>query len=91
MPSMSNQLCTHLKQLAMVTKKAALNFPDKLALQEVQDIAKELAQKAQQFRMSLDVWAAVCHLFAQFIVWRWSGEDNMVFVKYLHLCDCAWV
>ncbi|KAF4107429.1 cas scaffolding protein family member 4 [Onychostoma macrolepis] len=55
MLSMSNQLCAHLKQLAMVTKKAALNFPDKLALQEVQDIAKELAQRAQHFRMSLDI------------------------------------
>lgn len=54
MLSMSNQLCAHLKQLAMVTKKAALNFPDKLALQEVQDIARELAQKAQHFRVSLD-------------------------------------
>lgn len=20
-------------------------------------------------------------------MWRWSGEDNMVFVKYLNLCD----
>ncbi|XP_052424333.1 cas scaffolding protein family member 4 [Carassius gibelio] len=55
MLSMSNQLCAHLKQLAIVTKKAALNFPDKLALQEVQDIAKELAQRAQHFRMSLDI------------------------------------
>uniref|UniRef100_A0A672T8B7 Cas scaffold protein family member 4 n=1 Tax=Sinocyclocheilus grahami TaxID=75366 RepID=A0A672T8B7_SINGR len=55
MLSMSNQLCAHLKQLAMVTKKAALNFPDKLALQEAQDIAKELAQRAQHFRMSQDV------------------------------------
>lgn len=55
MLSVSNQLCAHLKQLAMLTKKAALNFPNKLALQEVQDIAKELAQRAQQFRLSLDV------------------------------------
>jgi len=28
---MSTQLCAYLKQLAMVTKKAAVNFPDKLA------------------------------------------------------------
>ncbi|XP_051528778.1 cas scaffolding protein family member 4-like [Myxocyprinus asiaticus] len=55
MLSMSNQLCAHLKQLAMVTKKAALNFPDKTALREAQDIAKELAQRAQHFRMSLDI------------------------------------
>ncbi|XP_016420184.1 cas scaffolding protein family member 4-like [Sinocyclocheilus rhinocerous] len=55
MLSVSNQLCAHLKQLAMMTKKAALDFPDKLALQEVQGIAKELAQRAQHFRMSLDV------------------------------------
>ncbi|KAL1265841.1 hypothetical protein QQF64_003868 [Cirrhinus molitorella] len=52
---MSNQLCAHLKQLALVTKKAALNFPDKLPLQEAQDTAKELAQRAQHFRMALDV------------------------------------
>ncbi|KAA0707648.1 Cas scaffolding protein family member 4 [Triplophysa tibetana] len=55
MLSMSNQLCAHLKQLAMVTKKAALEFPDKTALQEAQDTAKELAHRAQHFRMSLDV------------------------------------
>ncbi|ROI16183.1 Cas scaffolding protein family member 4 [Anabarilius grahami] len=55
MLSMSNQLCAHLKQLALVTKKAALNFPDKLAVQEAQDIAKELSQRVQHFRMSLDV------------------------------------
>lgn len=55
MLSMSNQLCAHLKQLAMVTKKAALEFPDKNALQEAQDTAKELAQRAQHFRMSMDV------------------------------------
>lgn len=59
MLSMSNQVCAHLKQLALVTKKAALNFPDKLAVQEAQDNAKELAQRVQHFRMSLDVWAAV--------------------------------
>uniref|UniRef100_A0A671N601 Cas scaffold protein family member 4 n=1 Tax=Sinocyclocheilus anshuiensis TaxID=1608454 RepID=A0A671N601_9TELE len=51
MLSVSNQLCAHLKQLAMMTKKAALDFPDKLALQEVQGIAKELAQRAQHFRI----------------------------------------
>ncbi|XP_067244137.1 cas scaffolding protein family member 4 [Chanodichthys erythropterus] len=55
MLSMSNQLCAHLKQLALVTKKAALNFPDKLAVQEAQGNAKELAQRVQHFRMSLDV------------------------------------
>nr|XP_001341038.2 cas scaffolding protein family member 4 [Danio rerio] len=55
MLAMSNQLCAQLKQLALVTKKAALNFPDKLAVQEAHDIAKELAQRAQHFRTSLDV------------------------------------
>lgn len=55
MLAMSNHLCAQLKQLALVTKKAALNFPDKLAVQEAQDIAKELAQRAQHFRTSLDV------------------------------------
>ncbi|RXN19854.1 cas scaffolding family member 4-like protein [Labeo rohita] len=55
MLSMSNQLCSQLKQLALVTKNAALNFPEKPALQEAQDTAKELAQRAQHFRMSLDI------------------------------------
>ncbi|KAG1949710.1 cas scaffolding protein family member 4 isoform a [Pimephales promelas] len=55
MLSMSTQLCAYLKQLAMVTKKAAVNFPDKLAVQEAEDIAKELSQRVQHFRMSLDV------------------------------------
>ncbi|XP_067286938.1 cas scaffolding protein family member 4 [Pseudorasbora parva] len=54
MLTMSNQLCAHLKQLALVTKKAAVNFPDKLAVQEAEDTAKELAQRVQHFRMSLD-------------------------------------
>nr|XP_055040888.1 cas scaffolding protein family member 4 [Misgurnus anguillicaudatus] len=54
MLSMSNQLCAHLKQLAVITKKAALNYPDQQTLQEAQNIAKELAQRAQHFRMSLD-------------------------------------
>ncbi|XP_051967765.1 cas scaffolding protein family member 4-like isoform X2 [Xyrauchen texanus] len=53
--SIINQLCAHLKQLAMVTKKSALSFPDKLALQEAQDSAKELAQRVQDFRISLDI------------------------------------
>ncbi|CAL8336665.1 unnamed protein product [Lota lota] len=51
----SSHLCTLLKQLAVATKKAALHFPDKQALQEVHDFAKELAQKAQHFRTSLEL------------------------------------
>lgn len=51
----SNHLCALLKQLAVATKKAALHFPDKEALHEAQEFAKELAQKAQQFRISLDL------------------------------------
>ncbi|KAJ3602685.1 hypothetical protein NHX12_030434 [Muraenolepis orangiensis] len=51
----SNHLCALLKQLAMATKKAALHFPDKQALQEVHDFAKELAQRAQHFRISLEL------------------------------------
>lgn len=50
----SNHLCALLKQLAVATKKAALHFPDKQVLLEVQDFAKILAQKAQHFRTSLD-------------------------------------
>lgn len=51
----SNHLCALLKQLAVATKKAALHFPDKQALREAQEFAKELAQRAQHFRISLDV------------------------------------
>ncbi|XP_029287744.1 cas scaffolding protein family member 4 isoform X2 [Cottoperca gobio] len=51
----SNHLCALLKQLAVATKKAALHFPDKQALDEAQEFAKELAQRAQHFRISLDL------------------------------------
>ncbi|XP_036415772.1 cas scaffolding protein family member 4 [Colossoma macropomum] len=51
----SNHLCALLKQLAVATKKAALHFPDKVAIQEARDFAKELAQRAHHFRMSLDL------------------------------------
>uniref|UniRef100_A0A3B4YF11 Cas scaffold protein family member 4 n=1 Tax=Seriola lalandi dorsalis TaxID=1841481 RepID=A0A3B4YF11_SERLL len=51
----SNHLCALLKQLAVATKKAALHFPDKQALHEAQEFAKELAQRAQHFRISLDL------------------------------------
>ncbi|XP_034555132.1 cas scaffolding protein family member 4 [Notolabrus celidotus] len=53
--SMSNHLCALLKQLAVATKKAALHFPDTVALNEAQEFAKELAQRAQHFRISLDL------------------------------------
>ncbi|KAM4612752.1 cas scaffolding protein family member 4 [Polymixia lowei] len=51
----SNHLCALLKQLAVATKKAALHFPDMQALREAQDFAKELARRAQHFRISLDL------------------------------------
>lgn len=51
----SNHLCALLKQLAVATKKAALHFPDKQAVHEAQEFAKELAQRAQHFRLSLDL------------------------------------
>lgn len=51
----SSHLCALLKQLAVATKKAALHFPDKQALHEAQEFAKELAQRAQHFRISLDL------------------------------------
>uniref|UniRef100_A0A4W4G215 SH3 domain-containing protein n=1 Tax=Electrophorus electricus TaxID=8005 RepID=A0A4W4G215_ELEEL len=51
----SSQLCALLKQLAVATKKAALHFPDKVAIQEVQDFAKELFVWVQQFRSTLDI------------------------------------
>ncbi|XP_038145085.1 cas scaffolding protein family member 4 [Cyprinodon tularosa] len=49
----SNHLCALLKQLAVATKKAAVYYPDKQALLEVLEFAKELAQRAQHFRKSL--------------------------------------
>ncbi|KAG8007348.1 Cas scaffolding protein family member 4, partial [Nibea albiflora] len=51
----SNHLCALLKQLAVATKKAALHFPDRQALHEAQEFAKELSQRAQHFRISLDL------------------------------------
>nr|XP_020503024.1 cas scaffolding protein family member 4 [Labrus bergylta] len=51
----SNHLCALLKQLAVATKKAALHFPDKQALHEAEEFAKELARRAQYFRISLDL------------------------------------
>uniref|UniRef100_A0A3Q0QYJ4 Cas scaffold protein family member 4 n=1 Tax=Amphilophus citrinellus TaxID=61819 RepID=A0A3Q0QYJ4_AMPCI len=51
----SNHLCALLKQLAVATKKAALHFPDRQALHEAQEFAKQLAQRAQHFRLSLDL------------------------------------
>uniref|UniRef100_A0A3Q3WKN7 SH3 domain-containing protein n=1 Tax=Mola mola TaxID=94237 RepID=A0A3Q3WKN7_MOLML len=51
----SNHLCALLKQLAVATKKAALHFPDRQALQEALEFAKELAQRAQHFRILLDI------------------------------------
>lgn len=51
----SNHLCALLKQLAVATKKAALHFPDRQALHEAQEFAMELAQRAQHFRISLDL------------------------------------
>uniref|UniRef100_A0A8C3AHZ7 Cas scaffold protein family member 4 n=1 Tax=Cyclopterus lumpus TaxID=8103 RepID=A0A8C3AHZ7_CYCLU len=51
----SNHLCALLKQLAVATKKAALHYPDKQSLHEAQEFAKELAQRAQHFRISLDL------------------------------------
>ncbi|MED6249460.1 hypothetical protein ATANTOWER_014492, partial [Ataeniobius toweri] len=49
----SGHLCALLKQLAVATKKAAVHYPDKQALLEVQEFAKELSQRAQHFRVSL--------------------------------------
>ncbi|XP_066558631.1 cas scaffolding protein family member 4 isoform X2 [Amia ocellicauda] len=51
----SSHLCALLKQLAVATKKAALHFPETAALQEVEDFAKQLAQRAQHFRTTLDL------------------------------------
>ncbi|XP_067360588.1 cas scaffolding protein family member 4 [Channa argus] len=51
----SNHLCALLKQLAVATKKAALHYPEKQALDEAQEFAKELAQRAVHIRTSLDL------------------------------------
>lgn len=52
---MSSHLCALLKQLAVATKKAALHFPDQQVLHEAQEFAKELSQRAQHFRTSLEL------------------------------------
>ncbi|XP_020791516.2 cas scaffolding protein family member 4 isoform X2 [Boleophthalmus pectinirostris] len=51
----SNHLCALLKQLAVATKKAALHYPDRQAVHEAQEFAQELAQRAQHFRLSLEL------------------------------------
>ncbi|KAM9364357.1 cas scaffolding protein family member 4 [Pholidichthys leucotaenia] len=51
----SSHLCALLKQLAVATKKAAVHFPEEQALLEAQEFAKELAQRVQQFRISVDL------------------------------------
>nr|XP_061785194.1 cas scaffolding protein family member 4 [Nerophis lumbriciformis] len=49
--SKSNHLCALLKQLAVGTKRAALDFPDQQALAELQQFAQELSHRAQHFRL----------------------------------------
>lgn len=51
----SSHLCALLKQLAVATKKAAVHFPDRQAVHEAHEFAKELAQRVQHFRLSLDL------------------------------------
>uniref|UniRef100_A0A8C6UIA9 Cas scaffold protein family member 4 n=1 Tax=Neogobius melanostomus TaxID=47308 RepID=A0A8C6UIA9_9GOBI len=51
----SSHLCALLKQLAVATKKAALHFPDRQAVHEAVEFAKELAQRAQHFRLSMNL------------------------------------
>ncbi|XP_069507218.1 cas scaffolding protein family member 4 isoform X2 [Ambystoma mexicanum] len=50
----SSQLCTLLKNLAVATKTAAIQYPNPAALQDLKEQANQLAQETQQFRASLD-------------------------------------
>ncbi|XP_078508130.1 cas scaffolding protein family member 4 isoform X2 [Lissotriton helveticus] len=50
----SSQLCTLLKNLAVATKTAAIQYPNPSALQDLQEQANQLAYETQQFRASLD-------------------------------------
>ncbi|KAJ1123624.1 hypothetical protein NDU88_002092 [Pleurodeles waltl] len=50
----SSQLCTLLKNLAVATKTAAIQYPNPSALQDLQEQANQLAHETQQFRASLD-------------------------------------
>lgn len=74
----SNHLCALLKQMAVATKKAALHFPDKVAIQEAVDFAKELSQRAHHFRMSLDVWGGG----SQSSYWSTFGLQSLVIMAH---------
>lgn len=79
----SHHLCALLKQLAVATKKAALLFPDKQVLQEVQEFARILAQKAQQFRTSLDVWEQAQQTCTLNMWKNLQGKISHTFIFYL--------
>ncbi|XP_043945981.1 cas scaffolding protein family member 4 isoform X2 [Protopterus annectens] len=51
----SSHLCSLLKNLALATKKAATQYPNPAATQELEAKAKELSQHTQQFRALLDL------------------------------------
>uniref|UniRef100_H3B9W3 Cas scaffold protein family member 4 n=1 Tax=Latimeria chalumnae TaxID=7897 RepID=H3B9W3_LATCH len=51
----SSQLCSLLKNLALSTKKAAVQYPNPTAVQELQDRVQELSQHAEQFRSLLEL------------------------------------
>uniref|UniRef100_A0A8C9WK54 Cas scaffold protein family member 4 n=1 Tax=Scleropages formosus TaxID=113540 RepID=A0A8C9WK54_SCLFO len=48
----STHLCALLKNLALATKDAALQFPNSAALQAALEVARDLAQHAQLYRLS---------------------------------------
>nr|XP_030144627.3 cas scaffolding protein family member 4 [Taeniopygia guttata] len=50
----SSRFCSLLKNLALATKRAALQFPDAEASRELREQAEELAQYTQQFRATMD-------------------------------------
>uniref|UniRef100_A0A8C9VK72 Cas scaffold protein family member 4 n=1 Tax=Scleropages formosus TaxID=113540 RepID=A0A8C9VK72_SCLFO len=50
----STHLCALLKNLALATKDAALQFPNSAALQAALEVARDLAQHAQLYRASMD-------------------------------------
>ncbi|NXC82315.1 CASS4 protein, partial [Cercotrichas coryphoeus] len=50
----SSRFCSLLKNLALATKSAALQYPNAEASRELREQAEELAKYSQQFRASLD-------------------------------------
>ncbi|NXE72415.1 CASS4 protein, partial [Cochlearius cochlearius] len=50
----SSRFCSHLKNLALATKNAAIQYPNADAMRELQDQTQELSKYTQQFRAMME-------------------------------------